>query len=58
MSTTLDQQSPEEDRTTTTEEPSIKEEDEESEGTVIAKDERESLVDDLLSDEDVEMSGV
>ncbi|KAM0247641.1 hypothetical protein ACHAP5_003888 [Fusarium lateritium] len=58
MSTTLDQQSPEEDRTTTTEEPSIKEEDEESEGTVIAKDDRESLVDDLLSDEDVEMSGV
>ncbi|KAH6969093.1 nuclear condensing complex subunit [Fusarium avenaceum] len=58
MSTTLDQQSPEEDRTTTTEEPSIKEEDEESDDTVIAKDDRESLVDDLLSDEDVEMSGV
>ncbi|KAG5665663.1 hypothetical protein KAF25_009788 [Fusarium avenaceum] len=58
MSTTLDQQSPEEDRTTTTEEPSIKEEDEESDDTVIAKDDRESLVDDLLSDEDVEMSGI
>ncbi|KAF5663683.1 condensin complex subunit 3 [Fusarium heterosporum] len=57
MSTTLDQQSAEEDRTTT-EEPSIKEEDEDSDGTVVPKDERESLVDDLLSDDDVEMSGM
>ncbi|KAM0352399.1 hypothetical protein ACHAPU_002066 [Fusarium lateritium] len=57
MSTTLDQQSPEEDRTAT-EEPSIKEEDEDSDGTVVPKDERGSLVDDLLSDDDVEMSGM
>ncbi|EWZ82959.1 chromosome condensation complex Condensin, subunit G [Fusarium oxysporum] len=56
-----DHQSPEEEKTVM-EEPSIKEEDEESDGTVVPKeekDERESLVDDLLSDgEDVEMTDV
>lgn len=57
----LDHQSPEEEKTVM-EEPSIKEEDEESDGTVVPKeekDERESLVDDLLSDgDDVEMTDV
>ncbi|KAF7544631.1 hypothetical protein G7Z17_g9807 [Cylindrodendrum hubeiense] len=40
------------------EEPQIKEEDEESEGTIVPKDERasSSLVEDLLSDGDVEMA--
>ncbi|KAF5590252.1 condensin complex subunit 3 [Fusarium pseudocircinatum] len=56
-----DHASPEEEKTVM-EEPSIKEEDEESDGTVVPKeekDERESLVDDLLSDgEDVEMTDV
>ncbi|KAF5024634.1 hypothetical protein F66182_3398 [Fusarium sp. NRRL 66182] len=53
-----DRQSPEEEKTVI-EEPSIKEEDEESEGTVVAQDDRESLVEDLLSDgEDVEMTDV
>jgi condensin complex subunit 3 len=56
-----DHPSPEEEKTVM-EEPSIKEEDEESDGTVVPKeekDERESLVDDLLSDgEDVEMTDV
>ncbi|KAJ4260698.1 chromosome condensation complex Condensin, subunit G [Fusarium torreyae] len=58
-SVTMDRQSPEEEKTVVGE-PSIKEEDEESEGTVVAKEERESsLVDDLLSDgDDVEMTDV
>jgi condensin complex subunit 3 len=37
-------------------EPSIKEEDEDSDGTVVPKEDRESLVDSLLSDDDVEMT--
>ena len=61
ISVITDHQSPEEEKTVM-EEPSIKEEDEESDGTVVPKeekDERESLVDDLLSDgEDVEMTDV
>ncbi|KAF4446049.1 Condensin complex subunit 3 [Fusarium austroafricanum] len=57
-SVATDQQSPEEEKTVM-EEPSIKEEDEESEITVVPKDDRESLLDDLLSDgEDVEMTDV
>ncbi|KAF4984549.1 hypothetical protein FZEAL_283 [Fusarium zealandicum] len=53
-----EQQSPEEDKTIV-EEPRIKEEDEESDGTVVPDEDRGSLVEDLLSDdEDVEMSGM
>ncbi|KAH7140583.1 nuclear condensing complex subunit [Dactylonectria macrodidyma] len=41
------------------EEPQIKEEDEDSEGTIVPKDEKESsLVEDLLSDGDVDMTDV
>jgi condensin complex subunit 3 len=49
------QQSPEEDKSVV-DEPSIKEEDEDSDGTVVPKEDRESLVDSLLSDDDVEMT--
>ncbi|KAH7193440.1 nuclear condensing complex subunit [Fusarium flagelliforme] len=53
-----DQQSPEEEKSVV-EEPSIKEEEEDSDNTVVPKEDRESLVDDLLSDgDDVEMTDV
>ncbi|KAJ3533755.1 hypothetical protein NM208_g7841 [Fusarium decemcellulare] len=57
-SVTVDRQSPEEEKTVI-EEPRIKEEDEESDSTVVPKEERESLVEELLSDgDDVEMTDV
>ncbi|KAL6921361.1 hypothetical protein ACHAPO_004934 [Fusarium lateritium] len=53
-----DRQSTEGD-TSIADEPSIKEEDEDSDGTVVPKEDRESLVDSLLSDgDDVEMTDV
>lgn len=53
-----DQQSHEEEKSIV-DEPSIKEEDEDSDGTVVPKDDRSSLVDELLSDgDDVEMTDV
>ncbi|KAM5353788.1 hypothetical protein ACJ41O_000438 [Fusarium nematophilum] len=57
-SVTLGRQTPEQEKTVI-EEPRIKEEDAESDGTVVPKEERESLVDELLSDgDDVEMTDV
>ncbi|KAL4725583.1 chromosome condensation complex Condensin, subunit G [Fusarium chlamydosporum] len=53
-----DQQSHEEEKSVV-DEPSIKEEDEDSDGTVVPKDDRSSLVNELLSDgDDVEMTDV
>ncbi|KAJ4175066.1 chromosome condensation complex Condensin, subunit G [Fusarium falciforme] len=57
-SVTLDRQTPEEEKSVVSE-PRIKEEEEESDDTIVPKEERESLVEELLSDgDDVEMTDV
>ncbi|RSL97438.1 hypothetical protein CEP52_010883 [Fusarium oligoseptatum] len=58
-SVTLDRQTPPEEEKSVVSEPRIKEEEEDSDNTIVPKEERESLVEELLSDgDDVEMTDV